>query len=113
MTENINPKPEEVKEEKIEEKAEDVEDETEEDSTKYSAKYVRISKLKPLFVEERNGSVQKIHISKDAKEVVAKYLDDAVAKAITEIIAKLPRKEKGDNKGELKRITIQADDFKV
>lgn len=74
----------------------------------YQAKYVRISKIKELLIEGE----QKIRIAGAAKEKVAEYLDKAVAAAVKDLIAKLPRKSKGDSKGELKRITIQDEDFK-
>jgi histone H3/H4 len=74
----------------------------------YQAKYVRVSKIKELLKEGE----QKIRIAGEAKEKVAEYLDKAVETAIKDIINKLPRKSKGDSKGELKRITIQAEDFK-
>lgn len=73
----------------------------------YDTKYVRVSKVKDLFVEED----KKIRISGDAKDLVHEYLDNAVAEAAKELINKLPRKSKGGHKGELKRITIQAEDF--
>jgi len=73
----------------------------------YIAKYVRISKVKELFVE----NAVKIRVSGDAKEDIAKYLDAAIEKAVKELINKLPRKSKGDKKGGLSRITIQHDDF--
>jgi hypothetical protein len=78
-------------------------------SEQYQAKYVRISKIKELLVEEGT----KIRISGEAKVDVAKYLDGAVEKAVKELIDKLPRKSKGDKKGELKRITILPEDFKA
>ncbi|MHA1718739.1 MAG: hypothetical protein ACTSWX_10715 [Promethearchaeota archaeon] len=74
----------------------------------YTAKYIRVSKIKELFVE---GDT-KIRISGEAKDKVHEYIDEAVAKAVKELIDKLPRKSKGSSKGELKRITIQVDDFK-
>ncbi|MHA1672641.1 MAG: hypothetical protein ACTSYI_03355 [Promethearchaeota archaeon] len=74
---------------------------------KYDTKYVRVSKVKELFVEED----KKIRIAGDAKDLVHEYLDKAVAAAAKELIDKLPRKSKGSSKGELKRITIQKDDF--
>lgn len=74
----------------------------------YQAKFVRISKIKELLIEEGT----KIRISGEAKVDVAKYLDQAVEKAVKELIDKLPRKSKGDKKGELKRITILPEDFK-
>jgi hypothetical protein len=77
-------------------------------SEAYQAKYVRISKIKELLIEEQT----KIRISGEAKGAVAKYLDEAVEKAVKELIDKLPRKSKGDKKGELKRITINLEDFK-
>lgn len=73
----------------------------------YQAKFVRVSKIKELLVEGET----KIRIAGEAKEKVAEYLDKAVEKAVKELIDKLPRKSKGDSKGELKRITIQAEDF--
>ena len=76
--------------------------------TPYTAKYVRISKIKELLIEGET----KIRIAGEAKEKVAEFLDKAVETAIKDLINKLPRKSKGDSKGELKRITIQLDDFK-
>jgi len=74
----------------------------------YTSKWVRTSKAKPLFV--RDG--QKVRIAADAKDLVNKYLDKAVEKAVEELIDLLPTKLKGDKKGELKRITLQKEDFK-
>ncbi|MHA1820349.1 MAG: hypothetical protein ACTSU2_15045 [Promethearchaeota archaeon] len=74
----------------------------------YKAKYVRTSIVKSLFVE---GDT-KIRISADAKDKVWEYLDKKVEEGVKELINKLPRKSKGEKKGELKRITISPDDFK-
>jgi hypothetical protein len=76
-------------------------------SEKYIAKYVRMSIVKELLVYNDT----KIRIAGEAKGKVAEFLDQAIAKAVKEMINKLPRKSKGDNKGELSRITLQADDF--
>jgi neurofilament heavy polypeptide len=76
-------------------------------SQKYVAKYVRTSIVKELLIE---GDT-KIRIAGEAKEKVAEYLDQAVMKAVKELINKLPRKSKGDSKGELSRITLQLADF--
>ncbi len=73
----------------------------------YQAKFVRVSKIRDLLVE---GDV-KIRVAGDAKEKVNEYLDKAVAAAVKDLIDKLPRKSKGSSKGELKRITIQVQDF--
>ncbi len=73
----------------------------------YTAKYVRVSKIRDLLIEGE----QKIRIAGDAKAKVAEFLDKAVENAVKELISKLPRKSKGDSKGELKRFTIQAQDF--
>jgi hypothetical protein len=73
----------------------------------YQAKFVRISKIKELLKE---GDT-KIRISGEAKGKVAEFLDGAVAKAVKDLIDKLPRKSKGDKKGELKRITISLEDL--
>ena len=73
----------------------------------YSAKYIRISKIRELLVE---GDV-KIRVSGEAKEDLAKYLDEALAVAAKELIDKLPRKSKGKEKGQLKRITLKPEDF--
>ena len=70
----------------------------------YTLKYVRISKIKELLIEGET----KIRIAGEAKEKVAEFLDKAVETAIKDLINKLPRKSKGDSKGELKRITIPA-----
>ncbi len=73
----------------------------------YQAKYVRVSKIRELLIE---GDT-KIRVAGDAKEKVNEYLDLAVGAAVKELIDKLPRKSKGSSKGELKRITIQVQDF--
>lgn len=73
----------------------------------YSAKYIRISKIRDLLVE---GDT-KIRVSGDAKDQLAEFFDKAVEKAVKDLIEKLPRKSKGSQKGSLKRITIQAEDF--
>jgi histone H3/H4 len=74
----------------------------------YVAKYIRISKIRDLLVE---GDT-KIRVSGDAKDHLAEYFDKAVEKAVKDLIDKLPRKSKGAEKGQLKRITIQEEDFK-
>lgn len=74
----------------------------------YAAKYVRISKIKELLIHDD----QKIRVSGDAKEKLAEYLDNAIENATIEMINKLPRKTKGEGKGQLKRITFQVEDFK-
>ncbi|UYP45772.1 hypothetical protein NEF87_002057 [Candidatus Lokiarchaeum ossiferum] len=74
----------------------------------YTAKYVRISKIKELLIHND----QKIRVSGDAKEKLAEFLDKAIEKAAEEMINKLPRKTKGEGKGQLKRITFQLEDFK-
>ncbi|WP_457919052.1 hypothetical protein [Candidatus Lokiarchaeum ossiferum] len=73
----------------------------------YQAKYVRVSKIRDLLVEGET----KIRVAGDAKEKVNEYLDKAIEAAVKELIDKLPRKSKGSSKGELKRITIQTQDF--
>lgn len=73
----------------------------------YEVKYVRVSKIRDLLSE---GDT-KIRISGDAKDKVNEYLDQAVENAVKDLINRLPRKSKGNSKGELKRITIQAEDF--
>jgi hypothetical protein len=73
----------------------------------YTSKWVRTSKAKELFEVEG----QKVRIAADAKDLVNEYLDKAVEKAVKELIDLLPRKIKGDKKGELKRITLQKSDF--
>lgn len=76
--------------------------------SKYSAKYIKPSKVKAEFKSE-DGT--KIRISSDATQVVNEYLDKAVAKAIKELIGKIPKVTKGPNKGSLKRITIKKEDI--
>ena len=73
----------------------------------YTAKYVRVSKIRELLIEGET----KIRVAGDAKDKVNEYLDKAVEAAVKELINKLPRKSKGQSKGELKRITIQEQDF--
>ena len=73
----------------------------------YDVKYIRSSKIKELFVVKD----QSIRISADAKDMVYEYLDNKVKEGVEEILNKLPRKTKGDSKGELKRITVFPSDF--
>lgn len=73
----------------------------------YKPKWVLSSKVRTLF--EYQG--QKIRISGDAKDKVMEYLDKAVEKGVLDLIDKLPKKSKGPQKGELKRITLQAEDL--
>lgn len=82
-----------------------------EDEQAVSAIYVRMTKVKSLLVEGENADATKLRVSNDAKPLFARYLDNAVKNAVKAIIAKLPRKSKGDAKGELKRITLNAEDF--
>ncbi|HMF33189.1 MAG TPA: hypothetical protein VKK79_17320 [Candidatus Lokiarchaeia archaeon] len=73
----------------------------------YKPKWVLSSKVRTLF--EYQG--QKIRISGEAKDKVMEYLDKAVEKGVVDLIDKLPKKTKGPQKGELKRITLQAEDL--
>lgn len=73
----------------------------------YKSKYVRTSIVRDLFQEGE----QKIRISADAKPMVYEYLDNKVQEGVKELIDKLPRKSKGANKGDFKRVTIQERDF--
>lgn len=81
------------------------------DADGYAAKYIRSSKVKELFVDGDGEKAVKIRISGDTKADVWKFLDDCVAKGVQELIARLPRKSKGDRKGELSRITISKEEF--
>lgn len=73
----------------------------------YTARFIRVSKIRDLLIEGET----KIRVAGDAKDNVYEYLDKAVEAAVKELINKLPRKSKGQSKGELKRITIQRQDF--
>lgn len=77
----------------------------------YKAKWILSSKVRQLFVGKKGGEDIKIRIAGDAKPLIYKHLDEAVENAVQELIDKLPRKQKGPNKGEFKRITIQPDDL--
>lgn len=73
----------------------------------YQAKYIRISKIKDLLYDGED----KLRISAESKSLLAEFLDNAVIEATQKLIQKLPRKSKGDHKGELSRITFKAEDF--
>ena len=73
----------------------------------YTAKYIRVSKVKELFYNKE----QQIRISGEAKADIWKFLDDYVAKGVQELISRLPRKSKGDRKGELSRITLTKEEL--
>ncbi len=77
-------------------------------SDKYKPQFILSSKVKALFLGP-NG--EKIRIAGDAKDKVMQYLDEKVKEGVQELIQKLPTKSKGAKKGELKRLTLQPDDF--
>ncbi len=56
---------------------------------------------------------KKIRVSGEAKGKVHEFLDTALEEACQRLIDKLPRKSKGPNKGELKRITLKPRDFEA
>ena len=73
----------------------------------YQSKYIRVSKIRALL---REGNVL-IRIARNAWNLLICYLDNKIIESINLIINNMPRKIKGENVGELKRITIQIDDF--
>ena len=73
----------------------------------YKTLYVRTTKVKELLQE---GDT-KIRIAADAKNLVMRFFDAAVEQAAKDLIDKLPRKSKGANKGQFRRITLQENDF--
>ena len=77
------------------------------------AKYIRSSIVKKLFVKKEGTEDIKIRIAGDAVGEVMKYLDKKVEEGVQELIGKLPLISKGENKGKLKRITIQLSDFGI
>lgn len=86
---------------------EEVSEEENKSEETYSAEFVKPSKIKKLLFDGE----QQIRVSKVGKVELMKYLDNAVVDAVKAIINKLPRKSKGENKGELSRITIMPEDF--
>ncbi|GAB4320543.1 MAG: hypothetical protein Kow0069_24530 [Promethearchaeota archaeon] len=64
--------------------------------------------MRALFVGP-NG--EKIRIAGEVKDAVMKYLDEKVKEAVDALIAKLPTKSKGKEKGQLKRVTIKPEDL--
>lgn len=73
----------------------------------YNVKYILKSKIRELLVEDG----KKLHLSGDAQDDLFEYFDKAVEEAAKELVKNMPRKSKGKNKGELKRITIMKEDF--
>lgn len=103
--------------EQVEDEVEVVEDadaetaENENESGKYISQYIKFTTIKPLFsVKEGDKDVQ-VRISGNARELVKKYLDDKIVEGVNEILSKLPRKTKGEQKGNLKRFTIRDTDL--
>lgn len=80
------------------------------DLANYKSLYVRNSKIRDLLVRNFNGEAKKIRISGDAKTSVYAYLDMCVSRGVQELIDALPKKVRGENSGELKRITITPED---
>ena len=75
---------------------------------KYETKYIYKSRVKNGFVDE---SGNKLRISGEAKEAFYKYIDEKVDEALKSLVDKLPRKQRGKHKGELKRITLKLEDL--
>ncbi len=75
----------------------------------YKTKYIRVTKIKDILVDDQTD--KKIRVAGDAKDLVYEYLDNAVVQACQDLVNKLPRKSKGANKGDLKRITLKPRDF--
>jgi hypothetical protein len=73
----------------------------------YTAKYVRVSGLRELLIYKTT----KLHVSGDTKEIFVEFFDNMIKEAVKQLIDKIPRKSKGDEKGELKRITIFREDI--
>ncbi|MHA1766270.1 MAG: toll/interleukin-1 receptor domain-containing protein [Promethearchaeota archaeon] len=81
---------------------EEIEEET------YIAKYSRISRIKSELLFD--GDI-KIRLAGEAKPLFAYHMDIRIIDAIREIIDQLPRRTRGESKGQLKRITIMKRDF--
>lgn len=74
-------------------------------SETYKTRYIQKSKISNLLFE--NG--KKLHVAGDARDALYRYLDDSVEKAMKKLIESLPRKAKGEHKGELKTHTIKLE----
>lgn len=104
MTETKEVKAEVKPEEDTEEDNEEVESDTEESDEKIDAKYIRYNAIKAILKEDET----KIRVSAKAKSAVIAYFDRVIEKGAKELIAQLPRKVRGENKGKLIRITISS-----
>ena len=74
---------------------------------KYQSKYIRVSKIRALL---REGNII-IRVARNAWNLLIYHLDKKVTEGIKQIIDNMPRKVKGDRKGQLRYITIQKKDF--
>ena len=86
---------------------EEVDTEKEEEEV-YTAKYSRITRIKSELLFDGDT---KIRLAGDAKPLFSYHIDIRVIDAIREIIDQLPRRIRGQSKGQLKRITIMKRDF--
>jgi hypothetical protein len=91
---------------------EDVDDSAEtEESGDYVSRYIKFSVIKELFKIQDGDNTVQVRIAGTAKNAVKKYLDNKIVEGVTELLDKLPRKSKGDMKGQLKRFTIRDTDL--
>ena len=69
--------------------------------------WIHSSKIRPLFINQG----QKIRVGGDAKKKVLAFLDQQAEEGVRELINMIPKKSRGAQKGELRRITILPKDL--
>lgn len=65
------------------------------------------NKVKKLF---KIGD-QRVRVTDSAKPLVNQYINDVIRRGVAKLIDQLPRKSMGNNKGQLKRVTIKKSDI--
>jgi len=77
----------------------------------YKSKYVKVSSVRELLVGTVKGSQIRIRISRDLIPDFSMYLDKEIESAVQKLINVIPKKQRGDSKGELKRSSLKIEDL--
>lgn len=78
----------------------------------YNNKYINFSAVKPLFIKKSlDKKITKVQISSEALPLVKNFLDCSVKTSVRRAVSSIPRITRGENKGKLKRKTIQTKDL--
>lgn len=73
--------------------------------------YTRTTIIRKLFVVIHKGAETKIRIPKIVYKALAQHFDQVIQDEVKKILDRIPKKQRGDSKGELKRLTLKIEDL--